>query len=257
MAGTLAPRFYSYYLVAYLLKEPLASVVLTTVGLIMLLRRKTDSKLTLGFLLIPMAVLFMGYTIFSDNIGIRYILPVLPFAHLAGGVALASIAQSNSMWKRAAGALLCIWLLVAAVAIYPDHLSYFNEAACLLKDPTNIGFDGGTRCGPLWLDDSNVDWGQGLKQLKVWLDKNAPGQQVRLGYFGAGIPESYGIVHVPMNDDDLLSVQTPGLYVVSSHLVASTPAIAKRIRPDGAEWLRQTRPVAIIGHALYVFDIAR
>ena len=34
---------------------------------------------------------------------------------------------------------------IAAAGIYPDHLSYFNEMACLLKTPSNVGLDGGTR----------------------------------------------------------------------------------------------------------------
>src|ERR1019366_1625913 len=44
------------------------------------------------------------------------------------------------------------WLPAAAAGIYPDGLAYFNEAACLTTNPGAIGLDGGTRCGPLWLD---------------------------------------------------------------------------------------------------------
>jgi hypothetical protein len=124
-----------------------------------------------------------------------------------------------------------------------------------LTEPRKVGLDGGSRCGPLWLDDSNVDWGQGLKQLKAWLDRNAPGQHIRLGYFGSVPPEAYGIAYSPVSDDDLLNGQTPGLYAVSAHIVASTPAVAKQARGAGAEWLRRTPPVAIVGHAFYIFDL--
>jgi hypothetical protein len=80
-------------------------------------------------------------------------------------------------------------MIVAAAGIYPDQLAYFNEASCLVQGKARqIGFDGGTACGPLWLDDSNVDWGQGLKQLKIWLDKNAHGRSFQLGYFGTYPP---------------------------------------------------------------------
>ena len=159
------------------------------------------------------------------------------------------------MWRRALAVVLCGWLMVAAIGIYPDHLSYFNEASCLLDDPKKIGLDGGTRCGPSWLDDSNVDWGQGIKQLKAWLDQNQKGRTIHLGSFSTFPPEEYGIQFVPMTDEDLLTGQTPGLYAVSSHIIASTPAIAQKSLGKGAEWLRTTPPLAIVGHAYYILEI--
>ena len=104
--------------------------------------------------------------------------------------------------------------------------------------PAAIGLDGGTRCGPRWLDDSNVDWGQSLKQVKAWIDDNANGAPVHLAYFGSFPPEGYGVKAVPI---DLAQANGPGLYLVSAHFVARTPA----------EWLRH--PTAIIGHAMYVY----
>jgi hypothetical protein len=255
MAGRLAPRFYSYYIVAFLLKEPLASIALAAIGLWIVVRDRSMPALARTFLLLPPALLVAGYTVMSYGIGIRYLMPALPFAHLLGGVAIAKLVRTARAPTRVAAGLLCAWVFVAAVGIYPDHLSYFNEAACVLDEPTKLGLDGGSRCGPTWLDDSNVDWGQGLKQLKTWLDRNAAGRQVRLGYFGTIPPEAYGIHQVPMSDDDILYGKTPGLYAVSAHIVASTPAVALRARGGGAEWLRRTRPVAIVGHAYYIFDI--
>src|SRR5207245_640148 len=121
-------------------------------------RRGAATAMDRLFLLLPPAVLFAGYTALSDNLGVRYIIPALPFLYLIGGAGLAYLVQESGRFKRSFAGVLCAWMIVAAVGIYPDHLSYFNEAACLLKDPSRIGLDGGTRCGPLWLEDSNVDW---------------------------------------------------------------------------------------------------
>jgi hypothetical protein len=168
MAGQLDHRFHSYLAVCYLLKEPLAGIILFGIGLYELRRTKTLSMLRRLFLLIPLAVLFAAYTTWSDNAGIRYLMPVLPFVYLVGGLGLETLLRNRSAIKLAAAALICAWMIVAAVGIYPDHLAYFNEAACLMQGKAReIGFDGGTACGPLWLDDSNVDWGQGLKQLRT------------------------------------------------------------------------------------------
>jgi hypothetical protein len=255
--GRLAPRFYSYYVVAFLLKEPLALVVLASLGLWIVMRDESASPLSRIFLLVPPALIVVGYTVMSYDIGIRYLIPALPFAHLLGGVALAKLYRAARAPARVVAGALCAWILVSAIGIYPDHLSYFNEAACVFDHPEKIGLDGGSRCGPTWLDDSNVDWGQGLKQLKKWLDQNAPGRQVRLGYFGDIPPEAYGIKQIPMSDEDLLYGTTPGLYAVSAHIVASTPALAARAQGSGADWLRRTEPVAIVGHAFYVFEISQ
>jgi hypothetical protein len=100
-----------------------------------------------------------------------------------------------------------------------------------------------------------VDWGQGLRQLKAWLDENANDRTVRLGQFGLFPPEAYGIEFERVTDSDLLTGSRPGLYAISAHIVASTPAIAKRLRGSGAEWLRDSEPVAVVGHAYYVFDV--
>ncbi|MBI3697293.1 MAG: glycosyltransferase family 39 protein, partial [Acidobacteria bacterium] len=98
MSGQLAHRFSSYFAVAYLLKEPIASIVLVGLGLIAVVRSKTITLLPKLFLLLPPAVSFAAYTIWADNIGIRYIIPVLPFAYLAGGVGLAVLIRSGARW---------------------------------------------------------------------------------------------------------------------------------------------------------------
>ena len=42
--------------------------------------------------------------------------------------------------------------------ITPDYLAFFNELA------------GGPGRGPEYLVDSNIDWGQDVKKLGLWLD---------------------------------------------------------------------------------------
>jgi hypothetical protein len=197
-------------------------------------------------------VLFAAHTFLADSLGIRYIIPVFPFAYLLGGVGLAELVR-DVVWKRALAGFLCVWLIVAAIGIYPDHLSYFNEAACLLDRPGNIGLDGGSRCGTAWLDDSNVDWGEGLKQLRHWSVQNANGRTMKLAYFGSFPPEYYGLRQEPIDLRNLLvATPPPGLYVISAHMLVRTLISAE----NGAdEWLRRMAPTAIVGHCLYVYDI--
>lgn len=251
MAGHLSRRFYSYYAVAYLLKEPLAAIVAAAAGLVAVLRNRAMPRLALAFLLVPPAALFAGYTLFSDDMGVRYIIPVLPFLQLLGGAGLAALFASARAWQRILGALLCFWMIVAAAGIYPDQLSYFNEAACLFDNPSGIGLDGGTRCGPAWLDDSNIDWAQGVKQLKAWIDTNAHGQPVRVGYFGTFPPAVYGVTVGPSDYADVLAGTKPGLYAVSAQILAH----ARDPGPGHGAWLLHAKPVAVVGHGYYIYDL--
>lgn len=245
MAGQLQHRFLAYFAVAWFLKEPLATVGLVVVGSFALLRDRRRPVLDKLFLFLPPAVFFFACTIWAANMGIRYLIPAFPFACLAGGAGLAALIQAHSKWMPALAAILCIWIGVAAAAIYPDHISYFNEAACLFHDPGKIGLDGGTRCGPWWLDDSNTDWGQGLEQLRAWRNAHPDARAMKLVYFGSFPPEPYGIVAQTPTRSDLEGVPSPGLYVISAKYIARLTR----------SWVRTTPPTAIVGHALYIFDI--
>jgi hypothetical protein len=250
MAGELRNRFPDYFAIAYLLKEPLAGILLAFAGLVLLFRSKSITPLKKLFLLVPPVLFFIGTAMLADQIGIRYIMPVLPFAHLLGGLALGTLFTATAKWGRWVAAALCAWLVLAAAGVYPDHLSYFNESACLLGDPSQIGLDGGSKCGVLWLDDSNVDWGQGLKQLKLWLDAHEKGRTIRYASEFDFSPDAYGIANVKASPLELGKEPLSGLYVVSAGMVARVPAI-----PGAKDWLRRTPTVAVIGHALYVYDI--
>lgn len=253
LAGDLQPSFSTYFAACYLLKEPLAAILLAIGGLWLLARSRKISGIAKLFVLLPPAVLFAAYTWRADDLGIRYLIPVLPFAWLLGGLALAAMVRSGTLGMRIAGIALCAWIIVAAVGIYPDHLSYFNESACLLQDPSQIGWDGGSRCGTAWLGDSNVDWGQGLKQLKSWLDAHAANRPVYLACFTCTPPEYYGI-HA--SEPDLVHPPKPGLYVISGHFVGSVPALGRRMRTTLGYWIPQVKPTAIVGHAYYVYDLS-
>ena len=239
LGGQLQQRFTSYFAVAWVLKEPLAAILLSIAGAFALRGARSTRRVKL-FLVLPSAVLFAAHTVFADDLGMRYLIPLVPFACLAGGAGAAWLIR-RGRWGRALAAVLAIWMVVADAGVYPDHLSYFNEAACLTTHPAAVGLDGGTRCGPLWLDDSNVDWGQSLKQVKEWVDRNAPGQPVHLAYFGSMPPAAYGLRVEPLPLEQLAGDPPAGISIVSAHFVAR----------GRAAWLR--KPTEIIGHAMYVY----
>jgi hypothetical protein len=258
MAGQFRPWFWSYYLVCYLLKEPIPLLVLVAVGMGMVMRRAAATAMDRAFLAVPPLVFFVAYTVFSDNLGIRYLIPALPCLYLIGGAGFAALVGEGGRAGRLLAVALCAWLLVGAVGIYPDHLSYFNEAACVLKDPSLLGLDGGSRCGTYWLEDSNVDWGQGLKQLLFWLDRHPDEAMIRFAYFGSIRPERYGLLYDRIGVEELLRPPSFGRYAVSAHFLArALGTLYGRHGSGPGNWLLHTRPTAIVGHAYYVYDVPR
>lgn len=255
MAGSFAPRFLTYYVLAWLLKEPVGALILVGAGVVALLRREGATRLDRAFLLVPPAILFAAHALFAHGLGFRYVIPALPFLHLTGGVGGAWLWRAGKTFGRTMVVIACVWLVVAAAGIYPDHLSYFNELACALADPARIGIDGGSRCGPMWFDDSNVDWGQGVRQLKRWTESHPGPAPLYLAYFGSMAPEDEGVIAQRIGLDGLLRPPEPGRYAVSTHFMARAGGLLRGQGLRGpAAWLLEARPVAVVGHAYAIFD---
>jgi hypothetical protein len=83
----------------------------------------------------------------SINLGLRHVLPVIPFIALAIGI-LVSKYWNRHLYVRIATIILGIWFAISSLRIYPYYLEYFNE---LIGGPSN---------GYKYLVDSNLSWKQ-------------------------------------------------------------------------------------------------
>lgn len=241
LLGELKPGGWPHYLsVAWLLKTPIPELLLLA-GAIALFARggRTDWREE-AFVIVPALGFFAANSLLADPIGVRYLIPCLPFFFIFTA-RLAAAVRGASRPAVAALVLLVVWDGAEYAAIAPDHLSYFNELA------------GGPSGGLRWLDDSNVDWGQGLIQLRRWLDRH-PLPRYRLCYFGSFEPRYYGIegAEIPM---DALASPPPGeTLILSANCVARVRAWLARDHDDGPEnWLAHATPQAVVGHAYYVY----
>jgi 4-amino-4-deoxy-L-arabinose transferase-like glycosyltransferase len=163
--GRQLPRsdgFPSYYLIAYLLKEPFGLQLILLLGLIWVFRNRGMADLLAGegLLLGAAGVFLVMLSFFSrTQIGIRHILPVLAiFAILSGGT-FQAWAKFSSRRKL----LLAACLLYAAVSVgsyFPYMIPYFNETLTDRKMAYRL------------LADSNLDWGQDVWLVKGFLKRN-------------------------------------------------------------------------------------
>src|SRR5262249_7101377 len=125
---TRSDGFWSYYLVAYALKEPLGMQVLLLMGMCWIVRHRKfyDLLIAEGVLMTAATVLLLMLSMFSNTqIGIRHILPVLViFIVLSGG---AFTRLSHAPWQRLTFLCGCFAWVAISVGIYFPHLiPYFN-----------------------------------------------------------------------------------------------------------------------------------
>jgi hypothetical protein len=271
--------FPEYYLRALACKLPHAAQGLCLVAVLFLLFPGRQPRLprTQFLLLLPVAVILAVASSMGMQLGVRYILPALPFLMLFAGQgarwcgrsgaanenlpagttrdrhAELAAAPRRGRSRSSSGQrdrLRTVLVIGAALALpfslryHPHHLAYFNE------------WSGGPLGGRQHLLDSNLDWGQDLRGLKQYLDENQI-DDVGLAYFGMIPPSELGIrYHVPPR------TPAPGWYAISAHFLYGGPHTV--CNPDGTyrsadirefSWLRQYRPVARIGYSIDVFHI--
>lgn len=233
-----------YFPVAILIKTPLPTLVLATLGLWISTRR---SRLELIFLLWPPLLLFALFVLGSKNIGLRHLLGIYPFLFLIVGAALPSRLRSRQAYLVAA---MCLWYAVGAVRIHPHHLAYFNEAI------------GGPENGHHYLADSNLDWGQDLKGLKAYMDERGI-ERIKLSYFGSVDPRLYDLDYewlpsflLPNPEARPADVPTTGLIAISATNLVGIYMHIYGYGQDLYAWLEAHQPVARIGYSIFVYEIA-
>jgi len=222
-----------YFPVAFLIKTPIPTLILLAAAAYHSFRHRDG--LSDFFLVIPMVLFFVAGMVSSIDIGYRNILPVLPLAF----VYVSKVAKRVSgRVTQFALAILCIWYVVGTMAIAPHYLAYFNELI------------GGADNGYKYLVDSNLDWGQGLKNLKGYMDAQGI-ESVCLSYFGTADPSYYGIDFLAMPECPPAPDASPAYYAISATSLQNVYAKGK----VSSHWLAQYEPVDKVGYSIFVYQL--
>jgi len=217
--GELSSHGWWYYFpLVYLMKEPLPILLLIFLGSVLGISRmirtlrygkeiggKFKEYLTLHFWEFSSLVFIILYWISSItsplNIGVRHILPTVPFIYILASGAIkkwlsakpADISTTfldgienffhaifNFWFKTLIISIAVIWLVLEAILAAPYFLSYYNQ------------FFGWRTDGFYYATDSNFDWGQDLKRLTGWTERNLDSQEkIAVDYFGGDDPSYY------------------------------------------------------------------
>lgn len=274
-----------YYLLCLVYKLPEGTwlLLLASLGVLLLApRARAAWSAEFAVLLVPAVVLGVMSILTNINLGLRYVLPALPFLYVAAGKLAPWVAGLTGTPRRLGTGLVGLGLGATALAtllIHPHYLAYFNVLS------------GGPARGSEHLIDSNLDWGQDLVGLKRWLDVNAPGERVGIAYFGQITPGIFNERSEPLDwylppalpgtwgerpprryaGPAASQPPGPGLYAVSASLVrglpwrvydalqpGANPAVAWapiEARANAFSYFAGLEPIATIGHSIFVYRI--
>jgi 4-amino-4-deoxy-L-arabinose transferase-like glycosyltransferase len=181
LLGRLYPHALWYYFpVAFVIKSTLGFLALLVLGVAAIRSWSGEFHRKAAYLLIPPAF-FMGVAMTSGtNMGIRHVLPIYPFLILAAAAGAWVLVQRHRAWAIVVAALVALHL-ASSLHSLPDYLAYSNELF------------GGTSNTYRNLSDSNVDWGQGLREAGQYLERRNI-KDCWLAYFGTADPAYY---HLP------------------------------------------------------------
>ncbi len=277
-----AGGWHYYFPLLYVLKEQLAFIVLAIIALWFGIKNMIQSReknlkaifswmkenfaLTASFILIG---IYWSQAIASPlNIGIRHVLPTFPFIYLLvsrqtvrwvkertaetpekifGWIRHAFKSFFRPAWRGLFVFLLMLWMFLGIVVNFPFYLSYYNELA------------GGTPNGYKIATDSNYDWGQDLKRLHDWTDKNlAPDNKIAIDYFGGGNPGYYfGDKYVPWWSAKGSPIGQAQYFAVSATFLEGAWATPvdnfHQKEQDTYPWLKGMEPYARAGTSIFIF----
>ena len=182
-------RLWYYFPLALVFKWPLGLLGALGLRAVAALRHPPGPRRRwhAAFLLVPAAVMLGTAMAAGFDVGVRYLFPLVPLAAiLCGGLMRLRCRAGRTparAWRLAAVALAALLALETALAA-PWYLSFFNWPS------------GGPGGGDRLLNDSNVDWGQGLIALRDEMRRRGIGR-IHLAYHGTTDPAIYGIEYVP------------------------------------------------------------
>lgn len=230
----------AYYLISLVFKTPLPLLLALLAAPF---ARRNDQVRPRGevFLWLPALALLAWFSFFSSvHYGIRYVLPILPLLIIWSARLVPWLKERGRLLRGTGAALLAVYPLSVLLAT-PDTLSYFNLLA------------GGR--GDAILLDSNLDWGQGLKRVRVYMDQEGI-DEIGLAYFGHVDPALYGIRwHFP-------DPNRPGLVAVSANFLHGYPYATYAdgrivpVPPGAFAWIGRFPRVADLGGGIFVYNVA-
>jgi len=181
------------------------------------------------------------------NIGLRHLFPIFPFAFILTAKVIFDFIKNRQEERTKKILYFFIIILSAVLAVqtalaYPNYLSYFNESV------------GGPKNGYQYVTNSNADWGQDLKRLKVFLDEHPEIKNVRVDYFGGGDIEYYLGSEYQTWWDSKRPIEK-GWYAISTGFLQGSIYGDDKTAENSYRWLAGIKPDYQVGTSILIYNV--
>ncbi|MBC8108249.1 MAG: hypothetical protein H7Z14_16805 [Anaerolineae bacterium] len=197
---------------------------------------------TILCLTVPPLVYALAAITSNFNLGLRHILPVYPFIFIGVGVMVSVSLRLLPNWNRLLIGALAIMLALESLLSWPNYVAFFNPPS-RLYGKLNL------------LADSNLDWGQDLKNLGDWYQTHND-RPLYLSYFGTADPSFYKIKNTNLLGGWMFEPQTPlaSLREPGYIAISATNLQGVYLPRDDYGIFRSLKPVAVINGTIYIYD---
>lgn len=151
---------WSYFPVALLAKFSIPALVMLAAAALSLRLPNRITRVPMAWIGIPAVLTLLAGMISNLNLGLRHIMPAIPFLY---GLISCGLAQLYANYRRltlGASVFLLIFAPGLTIAAWPNTISYFNALA------------GGTEHGYKYLNGADLDWGQDSWRVFDWLQEH-------------------------------------------------------------------------------------
>ena len=256
----------SYFPIMYLLKTPLAFHLLTLLALglwLNYLRKTKPLKKPLHKLAdwiknhLEECALLMFFIIYwttsitgNLNIGVRHILPTFPIVYILISKAIVEFTKQLKNKRARIGVtitvcILLAWYIISSLIAYPLYLSYYSELV------------GGSKNGYKYAVDSNYDWGQDLKRLAEFVEKNNI-EKINVAYFGGD--NSYYRLGDKLQNTWIYEQEelNHGWLAISATFLQEKRAKAAPgcdKNTTALSWLNKYKPAGRAGYSIFIYNL--
>lgn len=242
--------FLLYFPSLFLVKTELPLLILWFLSLVKFLYEVKKNKVaSVDALVISGILIFIFIASLSKmQIGHRHILPVYPL------VIWQAAKLSNFKKLEYVCYLMVLWNIFISIKTHPRYLSYFNE------------FIGGGKNAWKYFTDSNIDWGQGLKELGEWVRNHSLADKgIYFSYFGVGDPKYYGIKYRPIGFvSNLTNEERVGEDITKNGIeriiiAVSVTNLQSTYYKDKTvfNFLKGLNPVYVCSDSIFIYDITK
>lgn len=221
----------NFFVVLLLVKLSIPSLLLIGWGVSKACARLPREWWNLLFLVFPPLLLILIASTGSKQIGIRHIMPALPFLFLLAGY---SLRDRLPRWKSVIVATLLVLNAIASLTVHPYYLMYFNFLG------------GGPERG--WhVSVSGDAWGQGDADLVRWLQARRINSLAYLGDgWGPSVLRRANITLKPPPCEDTGELVAAH---ISRMMVTTTLDDARCYT-----WMRLKEPDEKIGYSIFLYN---